>query len=252
MNFSNPLANMFSQAPVAPVAPVAPAAPVAPVAPAQTLPTPGNLTPPAIPGNEPPPGVVTPDTAIKSPLDQFAGLWDTPKDDKGNEVVAETPNKFTPLDPDKLQELVGKASFTDKITPEIMASIAAGGEDAVKAFMSAINTSSQQVMVQSTLANNKLTEQAINNLIANQAASIPELLRKQAVTASNPLFSNPAVKPIMDTLTAQLAAKNPNSSAAEIVTMAENFVAVLGEQFNPTAAVLDPTQPTTDWDAYLN
>lgn len=238
-----------------PAAAPTPAAP-APVQPGN-LPDRGGAPAPATPGTEvngvvPAPVVAGPEVP-DSPLAQFEKFWDTVPNEEGNSA---TPVQ---LDQAKLQEVISKADFTGGITPEDLAAVTAGGEGAAAAFTKALNTVAQQVILQSTMASNKMQEQSINAAITKQAASIPELIRAQSASntlqAANPLFSNPAVKPIIEAMQVQLLAKNPNATPAEVTTMAQDFVSALGESFAPKA-VIPAGQPgaqvdTTDWTKFL-
>lgn len=205
--------------------------------------TPGNIP------NSPTPIPAAVDAAkVNSPLDQFNTLWD-PVANKG----AETDSQQA-LDPVKLRELVNQADFSSTISQENRAKIAQGGEEAQKAFTESMNTVAQQVMVQALLASNKMTQTAIDNVNKTWETKLPELLRKQTLSEnlrdSNPIYSNPAVKPVIEAVQHQLAAKNPNATPAELQVMSNNFVKAMGEAFNP--AKPDPkAKPTFDWEKFL-
>lgn len=184
----------------------------------------------------------------QNPLDEFKTLWDAVPIDKGAPPVNEG---FVPLDPVKLQEIVSKASFTNTITPENIQAITAGGEGAVQAFQDSMNAVAQQVMMQSTLAANKMTEQALTKALATQDAKLPQLMRQYQTLDSNPLFTNPAVKPVMEAVQSQLAVKNPNASATELAKMAQNFVTVMGEAFAPKTDTPTDTPNDTDWGKFF-
>lgn len=235
------VAKLFSSAP--------PAAPAAPV-PAQ----PGNIppeagTPVAPVGNAEPNGVVPAVETSKSPLDPYKEMWEPIKTEA-------TPDGLpVALDPAKLQEVIGKADFSKVLNPENLAAITAGGEGAVAALVETLNATSRQVLTQATLASNQMIQQAVTGYSEAQAANLPNLMKAQglsdSLSAANPLFTNPAVVPIIDAVKSQLAAKNPNASVAELTTMAQEFVSVIGEQFAPKPAA-DPNAPPTekDWSKF--
>jgi len=254
----NMLANLFSSAPATPAAPAATAAPATPpAAPA----TPGNIpdgvapSNPATPGTEAngmipapaPEGTQTPD----SPLAQFSKMWEPVADAEGN---VKAPAQ---LDATKLQEIISKADFTSTIGTDNLARIAAGGEEAQAAFTESMNSVAQQVLIQATMAANKMQEQAIKTALDSQTASIPELIRTQNASnnlqAANPLFSNPAIKPIIDAVQVQLAATNPTATPQQLTEMAQNYVTVMGEAFNPKAPTTVPGQVDTNinWESFL-
>ncbi len=167
-----------------------------------------------------------------SPLDHFAGLWDTPTD--SNRVDPNAP--LLNIDPAKVLEAARKTDFSQLVTPEQRAAIAAGGEGAVAAFLSAMNTVGQGAYGQSALATTKIVEAAVAKAMKN----VPELIRNQnaneSIRGKNPLFDNPAVKPIMSALSAQLQIKYPNATTAELANMAGQYVEALGTSFAPKSA----------------
>lgn len=183
----------------------------------------------------------------ESPLDPFKDLWDTKGVEKPN-----TDPVVVPLDTDKLQEVMGKVDLASVVTPEVMAVIAAGGEDATKAMMGAMNNIAQQSMMQSTVVANKLVENAVEKTIKAMEAKIPGLVKAQSVDNSlaetNPLFSDPAVAPIIESTKVQLLTKYPNATTAEITDMAQKFVVAMSNHLNPTPEKPNPALPSGDQD----
>lgn len=185
-----------------------------------------------------------------SPLDQFKDLWEP--------VATEGEENSPPaaLDPNKLSEVISKADFSKSINAENLAKISEGGEAAQAAFVESMNAVAQQVMMQATLASNKMIEQQVSQAIAAQEAKIPKLLKKQnlseSLSTTNPTFANPAVKPVIDAVQSQLAAKYPNASTAELTQMAQNFVSVMSESLSPKPeAEANPAEQGTDWEKFL-
>ncbi len=257
------MATLFGSTPAA--APTAPATSVAPdVAPAAIPATPGNIPPgtgipvPPSPGSEPngvlpvqPPAPVPPVNPDNSPLAEFSNLWDAaPIDPNGK------PTAPKPLDPDELRKIVSQANFTSSITPENLAAIEAGGEGAQKAFVDSLNSVAQQVVIQSTLAANKMTEQAVQAATEAQAATIPDLIKaahlNSTLVKENPVFSDPAVKPVIEAVQAQLSVKFPTATADQLAEMTQNFVSAMGAAVSPTPAstVVAPTDDV-DWESHF-
>ena len=214
-------------------------------------PAPEN-TPAQTPGTAPN-GVVPAGTEEnKSPLDQFSTLWETDPD-------AQTPGEFTPeqLDPAKLQEVVSKANMTSVITPELQQKIAAGGEEATQALQEAMNLVAQNTLMQSTTVANKMVESQVTKALQAMEAKIPQLVRDQSVNSAlqeaNPLFSNPAVAPVISAVKSQLQVKYPNATPKELTTMAQDFVQAMGSAFNPQTSTQDSeTQGNEiDWDQWM-
>lgn len=188
--------------------------------------------------------------ADNSPLATFKDLWEPIPTDPN--APSDTAPK--PLSAEDVQKVVSKVDFTSMLGQETLASIAAGGEEAQKAFQQAMNTVAQQVMVQSTMVSNKLTEQAVAAAVAKQMKELPSLLREQSIAnhsaESNPIFKNPAVKPIIESTQKQLAQKFPNATPQEIATMTKNYIIAMGEAFGPPPAT-NKSEDGTDWEAFL-
>ena len=186
-----------------------------------------------------------------SPMDEFKGMWE-PVPNKEGEGLAPT----MAVTPEAVQKAVAKADFMGGVKAEHLAAISEGGEGATAALSAMMNQVAQQTLAQSTLINNKLLENALANQAAKHAADLPAMLRAQAsaehMKNTNPLFSNPAVKPVADAAKAALLVKHPDASAAEITTMTENFIVSMGEQFAPKPAVTVPGESDTDWEKFLS
>lgn len=199
------------------------------------------------------PNTVKAEAKDDTPLAQFQDLWkDVPNDpNKPN-----TPAQPAELTAETVQKIVENVNFSQQVTPETLAAIAGGGEDAAAAFTNAMNEVARQVMVQSTLVNNKLTERAVEQAVKSHTENLPALLRSQAASdhlvTSNPLFSNPAVKPVIEATQSKLLAKFPNATHAELTEMTQNYIIAMGEAFAPPKSVNDNSDSsTTDWEAFL-
>lgn len=197
-------------------------------------------------------GVVPQQPAQKkddSPLAAYTEMWEAiPK------PAADPSVEYTPLDAATLQTAMSKADLAASISPEILAAIVNGGEGAGAAFTQAMNQVAQQSMVQSTLINEKLTAQAVERAIKAMEGKLPEMMRSQASSAhvadSNPLFSNPAIKPVIDATREQLQNKYPRDTPAQITAKLNDYVKAMGEAFNPAAP--DPTEAAAmDWNKFL-
>jgi len=198
-----------------------------------------------------PPGVpvVTP-PKDDSPLADYKDLWqDDPK--KPGEPA---PADYS-LNPEDLQKVIAKQDFTKLATPEQLAAIAEGGEGAVAANLAIINAVAQQTLTQATLVGNKLTEQMVARAIQDSQDKIPALLRSQLATShlkdTNPLFSNPAVAPVMEAVRERLLGKFPDATPTQITEMTQDFVMAMGKEFAPKENLNDNGEGGTDWAAYL-
>lgn len=244
---------------VASVPPVVP--PIVSPVPEQPVPgkpvEPGNLPPDAgvtDPNNPTIPPVTTEPVVAEPvvpelPLDQFKTLWDAVPIDPN----APAPDVPIELKAEDIQKAVANANFTQAITPEQFKDIGEGGEKAQKAFGEAMNLVAQQVMVQATLVGSKITDNAVAKAIEIERAKIPQMLREQATTAhltdTNPLFDNPAIKPIIETTKAQLLVKHPTATPEQITKMTQDFILAMGEAFAPKTPDLAPGE--IDWSKFV-
>jgi len=199
----------------------------------------------AIPPAQDPANAQIPDT----PLSQFVDLWE-------NTPNKENPNAPVALNQQAVQEAVAKTDFSQSITPEQLQTVTAGGEGAEQALAQMLNNVAQQVMVQSTMVNNKLSEQALGRARTEFESSIPSMLRAQQaknhLNESNPLFSNPAIQPVVQATQQQLLQKFPNATQAELTKMTQDYITAMGEAFAPKQSVNDNAALNeTDWDAFL-
>ena len=219
----------------------------------------GNVTPGTAPnGVVPPTDPNNPNPVIDQSTTPFADFKDLWKNDPVD-PNAPAPGVFGNVDPKKFMEAAGKIDFSKVVTAEQLAAINSGGEAATKAFAQAMNSIAQSVYAQSAFATTKIVEQALNKSKESFLAELPQHIKKQTVTDSlrseNPIFSNPAVQPIISALEAQMTVKYPNATAPEITKMAKQYVEALGTSFSPKP-VVDPKESTkkgeTDWSTFLN
>jgi len=191
----------------------------------------------------------------KSPLDNFADLWKTDPKDAAQPV----PDQLFNIDPAKLQEAVAQTNFSQVITPELRQKIAAGGEEAVSALMDSMNKITQASFAHSTIATTKIVEQALDKMQAKYDARMQQLIKQNSISdslrAENPLFSNPAVDPLLKALELQLTQKFPNATAADITQKAKDYLVGFAGAISPASS--STSQETTsapgeyDWGNFL-
>ena len=181
-----------------------------------------------------------------NPLDAYKELFT----DSAEGASTKDTNKPASLDQNKLMDVISKADFTNTIDQETLSTIQAGGEEATSAFKTALNKSSQQVLFQSTLAVDKMVSSRLDAALKQHKAEIPEMLREQSakdgLMGKNPVFNNPAVKPVVDLVQAAFSTKNPGATSTELQGMTEKFITALGEAFNPTNSDGDKEQQQTN------
>ena len=225
-----------------------------------TIPDTGGKTADATPGTEvngvvpPKPDEAKPvEEKDTSPLAEFKNLWDTPKDKDGKDIEPVN-QEIVDLDPKDVATAVAKTDFSSAITPENLKAISEGGEEAQKAFASTLEAVAKQVLTQATIVSSKLATDQIKKALQTQEAKLPALLRAANASShlrdTNPLFSDPAIAPIIDATKTQLLEKFPDATPAEITTMTHNYILAMGEAFAPkdTKTV---AAGETDWTKYL-
>ena len=232
----------------------APAVPVVPAPVVGTPPQQGNIpAAPTVAVNPDGTPVVAPLPAepAQSPLDPFKSLWENAPVDPNAPAA---PAAYVAPTQEQIQKAVGKADFTGSFTEEQLAAVTAGGEGATTALLELLNTVGQQSLAQSTMVSGKLNEQAMTAMIAAEVAKMPGLVRAQTAQAhlkdSNPLFDNPAIKPVIAATQAQLQTKFPNATPAELTKMTHDYITSMGEAFAPKPVVETGTG-ADDWSNYL-
>jgi hypothetical protein len=158
--------------------------------------------------------------ADTSPLAEYAKLWDTDNTNKADPNSAPIFN----IDRTVLAQNAAKVDFSGGINPELVTK-ALGGD--TKAFLEVINTVGQKALAEATFINSHITDRALSISGERSKASQAAEFRKMQVQenlSQNPIFSNPAVAPILQMATAQIQAKNPGATAAEVQKQAEKYV----------------------------
>lgn len=220
-------------------------------APAQQAPA-AQAAPAATEASTTPAAEATPE----NPMDAFSKLWEAPKE--GDPKPANfDPSSLFQVDPAKVQQAVSQMNFATAITPEIMQQIAAGGEDATKAFMQAMNSVAQQSFAQSMIGSAKLVEQAMTKANDSLDARLKEGIRQQQISSSlrdsNPALSHPAAQPLVAALEAQFTQKYPTASPTEITKMAQDYLSKFAASVSPAQPSPQQQQATkeTDWDLFI-
>jgi len=235
------------------------AAPISATPPNPT--NPGTQTPP---NQTPLDGKTSPQTAPNglipgntktepaSPLDVHKDVWQTAK-------TEEVKPLFENFDPAKIRELLSKNDIVGKVvTPDILAKIKAGGDDATSALTQALNALGSSVLADSTIATKTIVESALQKQQERFLAQLPGIIRsasaKDALMTANPILSHPTIQPIAEALQAQFLGKNPNATQAEINTQVMDVISAMGQVFAPKPKTPEKgpgsaKKDETDWDA---
>lgn len=215
-----------------------------------------------LPGSDPnnptvPAGTADPAT---TPLDAFAKLWETPATDP-NAPSQDPNNYFATLDPAKVMESAKKVNFANQqVTPEMLAEVAKGGPDAVKVMLGLINQSSQAVYGQSALATASIVQKALDAQREQFQKQLPGLLKSHLVTDSlateNPIFTNPALAPMVEMARNQVLQKFPNATQTEVKQQVVTFFNAMQSALAPKSVKAGSGNSSTggentDWDAWL-
>lgn len=199
----------------------------------------------------------TPEPAKEEPqgLDKFQDFWKMPEGYKPPEQF--DVSRLHETDPAKFQEAVGQMNFVQNINPESLAAVAAGGDEAVKALGTILNSVAQSVFMQSAATSNALLKSGIQKVTPVFENKIADQLRSnevsRALSDSNPLFSNPATATLLAPLRTQLMTKYPDATPAQIAEMAKGYIQELAGVANPTPAQSGTTAvQETDWEKYFS
>lgn len=189
----------------------------------------------------------------KSPLDAFTDLWKTDPN-----AAANVNEPYFKVDMESLQKAAANQNFATAITPEQIAAISKGGEEAVKAFADAINSATREVYARSAFATTKIVENALAKAETKIGNKVPDLIKQYTVSDSlrteNPALSHPAAQPIINALEAVVLQKHPNATAAEQRAMALDYLTAFSAAVSPTkpdAAAVKKAAQETDWSTFL-
>ena len=159
----------------------------------------------------------------KSPLENYSKLFDT------------DPTKVTPeptmvptmtMDPKKLMEAAKGLDFSKTVPPELMTRVLAGNDQ--QAVVDLVNHVGQVAYAQSAGASGKIVEAALTQQAKLFSEKVmPEVLRRygasQSIAADNPIYANPAAKPVIKLIEDRLVQQNPKATPAEIAKQAQDY-----------------------------
>jgi hypothetical protein len=237
----NLMQKLFGMAPAQQQAPAQQAAPQVPVQPGNLPPQnqqPASATNPTAPAstvaatsNTPNNGAATPD--VPQGLDKFNDMWNLSDAEKPKPVES----AFAGVTPEAIQKIAGNTDFSKVVTPELLAKISAGGDEAAAAMMTALNLVGQQSYATSAEAAMKLAEAAAKKERENLLTELPNLIKQQTVSnnlrTKNPIFEHPAAAPMLKSLQEQLQLKNPTATPEQIQAKAEEFLVSFATAANP-------------------
>lgn len=163
-----------------------------------------------------------------APLASFSDLW---KIDPATAAKPDGP--LFQLDPVKLQEQIKGMEFAPNITPEHLQKIMQGDAGTLQQVL---NVSAQNNFAKMMEVVQKMVTHGADTTRLRVESTMADKFKNFQVgetLSSNPLFNNPAIKPMVDSLTQQFQLKYPQSSAAQVSKMAEDFISQLGSAVAP-------------------
>jgi hypothetical protein len=168
-------------------------------------------------------------TGDQSPLANFQDLWKA--DPNNNQQTPSLVPNFN-LDPKGLMDAAKKVNFTQHIAPELVTKAMSG--DAAS-FLEVINQAAQLGYANATAASGEIIKNSLGSaqtVLRDQV--LPGAFRDQAITQAfsenNPIFSDPAVAPMLGMLKSQLAMKYPTAAPQELATMAAQYISGMSQK----------------------
>jgi hypothetical protein len=201
--------------------------------------------------------------APKAPLEQFSKLWEDPPSEKNADGTPKqkrgTNNPMFNVDPKKIMDAANSVDFTSVITPEIRRKIEAGGAEGTEAMMGSLRSLASTLYAQNTMGTAKMIDAALARQAQQFQEMLPGIIKKhslgESLGSSNPLFNNPATKPIFRMVQERIAEMHPEMSVQEQKEMAEeyftNFASALTPEERGKDSKGNPIQTETDWSSYL-
>lgn len=164
-----------------------------------------------------------------SPLENYKDLWQAPDPTKTPAKPSLAPN-FN-IDQKVIRENAAKINFASVIPAAILDKALSGDK---ASFLSALNTVAQAGFARAAEMSAGLTHAALSKQAeVFETTYAPEMFRRhnisQEIRADNPIFSDPAVAPILTMLETQLATKYTTETPQRISEMAKEIVEGMSE-----------------------
>lgn len=195
------------------------------------------------------------DKAASPELEKFKDIWNI-------EPNANAPNgQLFDISQEKMLEAARKQNFTSQIPQETLTKMAAGGTEGVAAMMEVIQMATQNAYAQSAFATTKLIEAGLKQGNYAKTSDIDSKVKSMSLQDSlrsdNPLFTNPAVTPMLDMVQNQLMQKFPQATPAELKGMAMEYLtgfagAINAPERNAQEQAKAQTVQGEDWGKYLS
>jgi hypothetical protein len=164
-----------------------------------------------------------------SPLAGFADLWKTDPNTPPP-TTSIVPN-FN-MDPAGLMKMAQQVNFTNHIPQETITKALSGDQTA---FLDVINQAAQLGYANATAASSEIIKNSLGKAQGVlQESVLPNAFRNQqidqALTASNPIFTDPAVAPMLGMLKNQLQQKYPTATPEQIAEQASAYLGAMSNR----------------------
>jgi hypothetical protein len=186
-------------------------------------------------------------------LDSFTSLWQN--DPNAAPPVDPLAAPLFNSDPGKIAQAAGKMNFTQGITAQQIQEAMA---DPAK-FLEVINRVGQQAVAAATQVSTASIEQAHARNNERFSAALPARIRATQLSemqSENTVLQHPAAQPLLHVVRAQIAAKEPTLTAAQVQHKAEQYLTGFASQLSaPTAeqaAQATAASEGTDWSQWGN
>lgn len=190
---------------------------------------------------------------VQSPMADFKELFNTDPNAKTTE-----PDPLFNIDPTKVAAASKNIDFSKAVPADVLARITAGGEDAQKAMLEAMNLMQQQQNTQGTILTAKIVEQALEKQRTQLMDMLPGIIKNtttfDSLRNTNTLLQNPATAPIAEAVLKQVQLKFPTASAEDHKKQVEQYFADMATVIKaPEAELKEKTAKAneTDWSSFL-
>lgn len=219
----------------------------------------GNLSPTNIPNNQPTntqqqTTQTAEPTTPPAPLANYADLWKAPETQQQTGI-----SDIFNIDETKLTAAAKQIDFTKALTPELVEQIKAGGPEAMGAVLQAMSNMSQHTFANNAAMTARLIQAALEKVSTRYDQRVEELIRSNSVrnqlSDTNPIFSNPAAKPMVDMLTGQFQTRYPQANPAEIKSMVVDYLQNFASLINPNSNTSNQGKSgkkEMDWGAFIS
>lgn len=183
-------------------------------------------------------------------------LFTMPKQE--GEVPVTLDDPFLTVDRAKVAELAKTMSFAPN-TPEMQTLAAKALQGDMQAFTDYNNAMMQNMYVQLLTQTSGISEKIAREGINRLKDTIPNTVRSISTTSNlqkqNPIFTDPAAKPMVDMVRAQVELKNPTATPEQVTEQVAKYFTDFAGVIAPKAQTVETPNPyggTTDYQNFFN